>query len=273
MKKSFRSPGTKSASMPGQFYAYLFYGFVMATPIVPVVLFREYRGAQEVWQLSALTRADTHDPRGSVHRGILRGPTGRTTALGKPAALWYGDVVQTVRAGKSSVANHRCFLGGSDQVTLQIGAHACELPLPHPSDVTADGPGSWLLLARFDRPHLLFDRETSVSPLPPEVLDRCTLSGPMLDVGTWSYREVVAPEGVAAAYFGCRGIDTVHPCDDAETAAGHLITKAPAAALVSAAARGALGGCAFLILLLIFFDIVAGIGAVLALRAAARARR
>jgi hypothetical protein len=261
-----RPPAGDPHRMPGQYWAYGFW-FLVGAAVLPLCFGLQVDHLRWLWALADLRPApglSESGPEGAVFRGRLAGEA-RRTPLGHDAVAWLGVVRKIQRHAKGSSISEECRVGALDGLSLETGAGRLPIEAPRPSDVLTDRGPSMAVPHR--RLWTLGARGKS-SQIPAEVFGRCaSLTLAALQRDEWDYIEERAAAGDAADVAGCVRGGAIAPCPSG-AAAGHLATGGMRA-LVVALADDEMFMMSFIAVILMFFAIVAGIGAVLALRRAA----
>ena len=259
--------------MPGQYWAYGLY-VLLGGPLALAVFAMGWRDARALSALVALpvanaaSAADARDAgQGAIYRGTLDGPV-EVTPAGQVAVTWIGVLTRTNAKGRGRYAAERCRLGAIARQLVGVDGQRWEIRAPELRAVDTEiGLGGFRLAGV----RYWLGPETKTTSIPDSVLRRCHIEPEALRDKSyvWSYREVAAPPGARAEIAGCARADVVAACG-AGVARGHLSTEGiPALALRLADAGFEI--VALTVVIAMFFTIVGGVGATLALRAAARA--
>jgi hypothetical protein len=255
---------TDPNKMPGTYWAFGFY-VLMGLFVLPFIFAMVAGDVRWLMALASLPHAQSLDPGaapdGAVFRGRLAGEAHRTP-LGAEAAAWAG-VVQVRGSGRSGVVREKCRLVAFDGLTLETQAGRAKIAVP--KVYTLDAHVSLGGSDRVARWWLSDARE--VSPVPPDSATRCNLDQSAFADEHWSYIEYRASVGAPVEIAGCLSDGTISGCESGP-AVGHLAVGGMAA-LIQRLADNTTITISLLTVLMCFFTIVSGVGAVMALRRAA----
>jgi len=254
-------------SMPRHYWAYGFWIFVS----VPCLAATFFVGVRYAGALSALadlpitTRLVERGPGGTVFRGALAGAT-RLTPLGEEAVAWIGVVERSQKSGKSTVTSQECELASLDGLELVTPDGRAPIAAPEPSRID---PELGLWHGPPVRPIWWLGPRTEWSPPPPAIVERCRLDREHLAVGTWTYIEHRASVGAEVEIAGCVREGAIGRCPSGP-ATGTLAVGG-LRSMILRLADSTMAMTSFIASLLSVFTVVAGVGALRAIRRAARA--
>ena len=255
--------------MPGQYWAYGFYA-LLSTPLLIVIFAMSWGQVRSLAALAALPTpaGDPDGTRGAIYRGALEGPT-ETTPDGQEAVAWIGTVTRAFTRGRGRYTTERCRLGTLADLQL-IGAAGQRWTIHAPvvRDVDLELGFNGL---RSTRVRYRFGAARTRSPVPEEVIRRCHIDRAALveKATAWAYEERWAVRGAQVEVASCRHGSELAGCASGE-AIGHL-SATGIHGMTLHLADATMGLMALLGYLMMFFTIVGGIGATLALRRAAGA--
>lgn len=191
--------------MPGHYYAFLLWGLIG----LPLSLFVWGFAALKLPEIATVVFAKSEF--GAPSTGELRAHSGklyhageRYSALGTPAAAWYGRLELRVSSGKSTHTTTWCNLGATEDVRLQYNDAGLPMVLPNPAQVSFTD--NRLLSNPFftSRPTVVFTAGAEVSPPPKEIFARCAISRQDEQrSGRWIYSEASIPSNADVVFYGC----------------------------------------------------------------------
>jgi hypothetical protein len=240
-----------SRTMPPVLWAYLFYGFFLAIPLVAVAL---WLGARIPHELHALARARgaPSSTAPALIEGEIQAGEPMRSPLGAEVAGWSGLVFSKLRHGKTTTEATLCTF--HEVAAIRLGGQRVRLeeerllPVAGAFDmlnrIDAQGPRADLLLGEIDS-----------SPVIPEAYaTRCKL--PALREGesrTWIEHRFVP--GQRATFFGCATADGLGPCTQGR--ANVMLVAGSRNELLARLLGTGLLGAAGLLTIALFFSFVA----------------
>lgn len=276
MRTPKQSAASRRAGGPGDFSApsvlpkYWAVGFyvVLSAPLLVCIFAVGFRDAAPLWALAGLPvteRLVEQGAAGTVFHGTLAGVT-RSTPLGEAAVAWIGVVEEVRRAGKGTVTSEKCVLGSLDGLELVTPAGRAPIKAPAASVIDPDREG------RHDHsgwPRWWLGTRTESSPLPPAIVAQCRLDLANLTVGTWTYIQHRVSSGAEVEIAGCLRGGAIEGCASGP-AAGHLAIGGMRAMILDLA-DSTMIMMTLVVGVLSGFAVIAGVGALRAIRRAARA--
>jgi hypothetical protein len=254
--------------MPRHYWAYGFWIFV-SVPCLAVVFFVGVVNARSLSALADLpvtTRIVEQGPGGTVFHGSLAGAT-RSTPLGEEAIAWLGVIEETHKSGKGTVTIRKCELASLDGLELVTPDGRAPIVAPDPSRVARE-------LGLWHAPPIqpiwwLGGPKTEWSPPPAAIVERCKLKGAEPEVGAWTYIEHRVSMGAEVEIAGCLRDGAIGRCPSGP-AVGTLAVGGMRS-LILRLADSMMAMVSLVASLLSAFTVVAGVGALRAIRRAARA--